>query len=445
MRKHLLVLSTFLMISFVSNAQDGTSTKKNKEFKEVEQDQEIVYDAYNRWSIELAVGQAKGIRPYQDGYYSSNPGKLLGGIQANSFGLGARYMLSPKFGLKLSFNYDKFTDQNDSGSLDFETYQYRANFEGVVNAIRLFSLEESAGRFGLLLHGGIQASRMTSKVLDLTEWNGGLIVGFSPQFRITKTISIIGDVSLLSNFRQHFNWDGSNSDPSNNLSGQMSSFSLGLSFSFGNEKIHGDWAIIEDPKSKELKELESRIGEIETLMNDTDKDGVPDYLDVENNSLPGVAVDTKGRMVDLNNNGVPDELEKYVDKSITNNNNNTSMAVSDGMVTKLINDGYIAAYFDSNKRVPTSASTDNIGFILNYLRTNPGKSVDIIGYADEIGSSAYNDKLSNERAENIKSILVKAGIEASRLNIVGNGIDNSVDKKSEYARRLVRKVVFKIK
>jgi OOP family OmpA-OmpF porin len=121
------------------------------------------------------------------------------------------------------------------------------------------------------------------------------------------------------------------------------------------------------------------------------------------------------------------------------------MAVSDGMVTKLINDGYIAAYFDSNKRVPTSASTDNIGFILNYLRTNPDKSVDIIGYADEIGSSDYNDKLSNERAENIKSILVKAGIEASRLNIVGNGIDNSVDKKSEYARRLVRKVVFKIK
>jgi OOP family OmpA-OmpF porin len=284
---------------------------------------------------------------------------------------------------------------------------------------------------------------MTSDVLDLSELNGGLIVGFSPQFRITKTISVFGDVSFLNNFRQHFNWDGSNSDVSNNLSGQMASFSFGLSFSFGNEKIHGDWAIIEDPKSKELKELESRIGDIETLMNDTDKDGVPDYLDVENNSLPGVAVDTKGRMVDLNNNGVPDELEKFVDKSITNNNNN--MAVSDGMVTKLINDGYIAAYFDTNKRVPTTASTDNIGFVLNYLKTNPGKSVDIIGYADEIGSTEYNDKLSSDRAESVKTILIKAGIEPSRLNILANGVDKSVDKSSEYARRLVRKVIFKIK
>ena len=54
---------------------------------------------------------------------------------------------------------------------------------------------------------------------------------------------------------------------------------------------------------------------METQMNDSDKDGVPDYLDQENNSVAGVAVDTKGRMVDKNNNGVPDELERY----LTNN------------------------------------------------------------------------------------------------------------------------------
>lgn len=129
-------------------------------------------------------------------------------------------------------------------------------------------------------------------------------------------------------------------------------------------------------------------------------------MDVENNSLPGVAVDTKGRMIDLNNNGVPDELEKYVDNKIINNNN--TIMVGDGMVTKLINDGYIAAYFDTNKNIPTSASTDNLGFVLNYLKTNPNKSVDIIGYADEIGNSEYNNKLSSDRAENVKSILIKA-------------------------------------
>ena len=44
-------------------------------------------------------------------------------------------------------------------------------------------------------------------------------------------------------------------------------------------------------------ELKKRIGDFEISMNDTDKDGVPDYLDVEPNSVSGIMVDTKGRMI----------------------------------------------------------------------------------------------------------------------------------------------------
>lgn len=58
-------------------------------------------------------------------------------------------------------------------------------------------------------------------------------------------------------------------------------------------------------------ELKNRIGDFEISMNDTDKDGVPDYLDVEPNSVSGSMVDTKGRMIDLNKNNVPDDVEKY--------------------------------------------------------------------------------------------------------------------------------------
>jgi OOP family OmpA-OmpF porin len=410
----------------------------------------IIGDSYNKWSIEVSVGQGKGVRPYKDGYFSSNPEKFFGRLQANSFGIAGRYMISPTFGVKADLNYEEFNNQSGSGSLEFKMVQYRFGFQGVINAIRLFNLQESAGRFGLLLHGGLQLSRMTSKTknvlvndqnYNLTEYNGGLILGFSPQFRITDHFAVFGDFSVANNYRQHFNWDGSYSDNSNNLAGQMVVTSLGISYSFGSEKIHGDWAIIEDKKDKELKELNGRIGEIETLMNDTDKDGVPDYLDAENNSIAGVAVDTKGRMVDKNTNGVPDELEKYVDSSITNNNNTV---LSKGMIEQLINDGYIAAYFDKAVSMPTPGSSDNIGFILNYLRNNPNATVEISGYADQVGNSAKNEKLAADRANNIKDILVKAGIDPSRLTAKGAGIDSSVDKNSEYAKRLVRKVVFKL-
>jgi OOP family OmpA-OmpF porin len=436
MKKNLLVLFALLFF-YSTNAQVAVDTTG------------VLGDSFNRWSIEASIGQGKGIKPYTDGYFSSDPDKFFGGIQLNSYGLGARYMLSPKFGLKLDLNYDNLENQDDTESLEFQMIQYRASFQGVVNLIRLFEIQEAAGRFGLLLHGGIQVAKMTSKTdepghnYNRKETNGGLILGFMPEFRITKSLAFFVDLSLISNYRQHFNWDGAYSDETNNLSGQMVSTSFGLSYSFGNEKIHGDWAIIQDKNAAEIAALNSRIGEIETSMNDSDKDGVPDYLDVEQNSIAGVAVDTKGRMVDKNNNGVADELEKYIDNSINNNNNKTS--INDGMVEKLINDGYVAAYFDEDKRQPTNGSADNIGFILNYLRNSPNKSVDIIGYADELGSNEYNNKLSSDRAQNVKTILTKAGIDASRLNIVGNGVDKSVDKNSEYARRLVRKVVFKIK
>ena len=29
---------------------------------------------YNKWTIEATVGQAKGVRPYSIGYFSSDPG-----------------------------------------------------------------------------------------------------------------------------------------------------------------------------------------------------------------------------------------------------------------------------------------------------------------------------------------------------------------------------------
>ena len=449
MKNRLLLLLTILCFSLAINAQKKNDKNKNNlELQAAEQDKELVGESFNRWSIEASFGQSKGSKPYTDGYYANNPGTFFGGIAINTFSLGARYMFSPKFGIKANVNIDNLQEQNGSGSLPFQMKHNQFTAEGVVNLTRLFDIQQQSGRFGLLFHFGFNVSSMTPGMgpQDKTEWNGGGVAGLSPQFRIFKNVSVFVDFTVNSNLRQHYNWDGTTfSDSNNNLTGSLVRTSIGLSVALGKGKIHGDWAIIKDKNDAKLDSLNKKIGEIEGLMNDSDKDGVPDYLDVENNSIAGVAVDTKGRMVDKNNNGVPDQLEKYIDNSISTNNDNNKNAINESMLEQFINEGYVAAYFDKNKRQPTNGSSDNIGFILNYLRNNPTKSVDIIGYADELGNTDYNNKLSSDRAQNVKDILVKSGIDASRLNIVGNGVDNSVDKNSEYARRLVRKVVFKIK
>ena len=72
--------------------------------------------------------------------------------------------------------------------------------------------------------------------------------------------------------------------------------------------------------------------------------------------------------------------------------------------------------------------------IADLLKANSQVSnVVITGYTDRLGSDKYNLKLSQRRAEAVKSYLVGKGIESSRLNTVGKGKSNPVvqctDKK----------------
>lgn len=455
MKKSLFVLSIALLSLTSSYAQRRQRTEE--ELKPLVKARDTA--TFNTWSIEASIGQSKGVRPYTPGYFSSNPNAELGSVRANNFNIGVRYMLSPKFGFKFDLGADRFKN-NTTESLPFDVQQYRLGVQGVVNATRLFGVEQQFKRFGLLLHGGFSYARVSPKydspvvgVVDnfgQTENNFGVIFGLTPEIHISKKMGLQLDINMISNFRQHFAWDGHYSESQNNLAGQMLNASLGLTYGLGKFDTHGDWAVIPNKQLEEIDALEKRIGEMETLMNDTDKDGVPDYLDVENNSIAGVAVDTKGRMVDLNNNGIPDEMEATLSRSFATKDS-VAKAVdaaannNSALVTKFINEGYVATFFDTNKSKPTNVSTEGIDFILTYLRNNPTASVDIIGHADEIGDSAKNKKLANDRAVSVKNVLIKGGISADRLNVVAAGEDTSVDATSSEARSLVRRVTFKIK
>ena len=60
--------------------------------------------------------------------------------------------------------------------------------------------------------------------------------------------------------------------------------------------------------------------------------------------------------------------------------------------------------------------------IASVLQANPQVgNVQITGYTDRIGSPAYNLKLSQRRADSVKSYLVSKGIDGSRMTAVGKG------------------------
>lgn len=440
MRKYLLTLISVLALSSAYAQTDG---KKD--------DAEAKGPEYNKWSIELNAGQNKPEKPFATGYFSADPSKYFNFSGVNHYDLGVRYMFNPNFGAKIDFAFDSMKNQdgtNQSGvaSLPFETRQYRVGFQGVANLSRIMKFETFTSRFGILAHTGIQVSQLAPQSGingdRSSEDNGGIMIGLTPQFRISNRIVLTGDFTYLSNVRQHLNWDGSYSDDANNLSGSLLNTSLGLTFYLGGNDVHADWYVMDSGLKEKVEDVEKRLADVEKGLVDSDKDGVADMFDAEPNTTAGVATDTKGRTIDRNGNGIADELERYFDSKYANDKRT---AGQDFDIKRLINEAYVNVYFDFNAKTPTPASTDGINFLVKYLNANPAATADVIGYADEIGSSAFNENLSNARATNVKQILVDAGISASRLNVIANGEDKSVNKDSKGARNIVRRVTFQIK
>lgn len=158
MKSRIAILITLFCLSLSSKAQKDSS--KDLELIKAEPNKELTKENFNRWSIEADFGQARGLKPYTEGYYAIHPGKLVGGFVFNSFGFGARYMFTPKFGIKANINVVNLQEQNNSGSLPYQMEVLILSTEGVANLTRLFDLQNKDGKFGLLFHFGIQVSQM---------------------------------------------------------------------------------------------------------------------------------------------------------------------------------------------------------------------------------------------------------------------------------------------
>ncbi|WP_413999831.1 OmpA family protein [Flavobacterium sp. W1B] len=388
---------------------------------------------YNKWSVELAGGVNKTQRPMTAGYSTSTPSPYV-------IDLGARYMFNNKFGLKADFGYNSFQGKNNS--IDFDTKYYRADIQAVANLGRIMNFETWTTTIGLLGHAGFGLAQLEDQNSALKDRMGNFMAGVTGQIKLSNRIALTGDFTTIINANQNAAFDAASTVSSRGFSGILFNGTVGLTVYLGKNAKHADWVTLVD---KDVLSLKDRVDTLETMLIDTDQDGVADYLDLEKNTVSGVMVDTKGRAIDLNKNNVPDELESYLLANYASKNDNSPILNNNELIKNLINSGYVATYFDFNKSTPTDVSTDGIDFILTYLRSNPSASVDIIGHADELGKTAYNNKLSTARANSIKNILVKAKINASRLNVVAGGEDTSVEKNSDAARKLVRKVTFKIK
>ena len=62
----------------------------------------------------------------------------------------------------------------------------------------------------------------------------------------------------------------------------------------------------------------------------------------------------------------------------------------------------------------------------DFLTKYSAYSANIVGYTDSRGSEAYNQKLSQKRANAVKDMLLEKGVPADRLSSEGKGEANPI-------------------
>jgi OOP family OmpA-OmpF porin len=99
--------------------------------------------------------------------------------------------------------------------------------------------------------------------------------------------------------------------------------------------------------------------------------------------------------------------------------------------------------FDKSDLLPESYPVLDKAVILLNERYN--SNVEIQGYTDYIGTDAYNQELSVQRAVTVREYLISKGIDGNRLTTVGFGKGNPVaNNDTEEGRTMNRRIVFKI-
>lgn len=78
-------------------------------------------------------------------------------------------------------------------------------------------------------------------------------------------------------------------------------------------------------------------------------------------------------------------------------------------------------YFQEGTDTLTSDSEAEIARVFREIASRPDPEISVIGHTDAVGTVQFNDQLSLQRAQRVRSELVRRGIAADRIDASGRG------------------------
>lgn len=139
---------------------------------------------------------------------------------------------------------------------------------------------------------------------------------------------------------------------------------------------------------------------------------------------------------------VPQTEVLHQDTILSENVNQKEKETEDKAETKVVEQDikepvkvtFPVIYFSFNRITIRPSEVSKLKSILHILKENPDMKVMVTGWCDTRGSVAVNRRISRQRAQALKTWLVKRGIAARRISVVGKGSDAS--RTAPKARRV---------
>ena len=181
-------------------------------------------------------------------------------------------------------------------------------------------------------------------------------------------------------------------------------------------------------------------------IEDADKDTVEDWTDMCPNTPAGMKVNALGCEIDTDGDGVMDSVDKCPTVYAQTPDGCPPVAVAAPEPAPAPAPAPAAApagkpimtfedvNFDFDKATLRPTAAAKIDKAVAYVKETEGE-FELKGYADSIGSEAYNLKLSQRRADAVRNAMIKQGAPADRITAKGYGEASPAASNSTKAGR----------
>ena len=183
-----------------------------------------------------------------------------------------------------------------------------------------------------------------------------------------------------------------------------------------------------------------------TRLSGERMDGMPEHLHKNNfvwesGIRLGISFSKKKNRI-VETPSVPQMEVLHQDTILSENVNQKEKETVDKAETKVVEQDikepvkvtFPVIYFSFNRITIRPSEVSKLKSILHILKENPDMKVMVTGWCDTRGSVAVNRRISRQRAQALKTWLVKRGIAARRISVVGKGSDAS--RTAPKARRV---------